>query len=458
MRSSAGSMLDDNVEVATPRLDKEQRCRRIRSLTGFWLLGLTNNFAYVIMLSAAHDILEKQNEEEFTAINSTAIPLNSTITAIPLSPALTNSTPANRTPLVENCNPMSTGAILLADILPTLIIKVTAPFYMQSLPYWFRVAFLITLPGVASFLTVALSETVWVSLLGVVFASIGAGYGEITFLAFSAHFDKDVISTWSSGTGGAGVFGALAYAGLTSAGLSPKNTLFLMLVIPVLLAFSYYILIKKPDTVDPKSCKCGNSKESTTPLLVDEDTGDGPSMAAMERGKHLGVKQKLLLIKPLLKYMIPLALVYLAEYFINQGLTELLYFPNETWLSQNEQYRWYQVIYQLGVFFSRSSVNLVKINKLWILPILQFLNIVLLMFQIFYQFIPSIWIVFVIILYEGLLGGAAYVNTFYKISEEVVHEHREYSIGVASVGDSFGIMIAGFASIPVHNFLCSLYR
>ena len=47
------------------------------------------------------------------------------------------------------------------------------------------------------------------------------------------------------------------------------------------------------------------------------------------------------------------------------------------------------------------------------------LNIVLLLLQIFFKFIPSVWIIFAIVLYEGLVGGAAYVNTFYMITEEV---------------------------------------
>lgn len=37
----------------------------------------------------------------------------------------------------------------------------------------------------------------------------------------------------------------------------------------------------------------------------------------------------------------------------------------------------YQVDYQLGVFISRSSVNLLEIKKLWILPILQVCVVVL---------------------------------------------------------------------------------
>jgi battenin len=33
------------------------------SLVGFWLLGLFNNFAYVIMLSAAHDLLSEVDND-----------------------------------------------------------------------------------------------------------------------------------------------------------------------------------------------------------------------------------------------------------------------------------------------------------------------------------------------------------------------------------------------------------
>jgi len=49
---------------------------------------------------------------------------------------------------------------------------------------------------------------------------------------------------------------------------------------------------------------------------------------------------------------------------------ELTYFPN-IWLSHHEQYRWYQVDYQIGVFLSRSSVNLFVVRKIWLLAVLQ---------------------------------------------------------------------------------------
>ena len=52
-----------------------------------------------------------------------------------------------------------------------------------------------------SFILVGLSLSVAVVIFGVACASIGSGLGEITFLSFSAHYDKSTVSAWSSGTG-----------------------------------------------------------------------------------------------------------------------------------------------------------------------------------------------------------------------------------------------------------------
>jgi battenin len=56
---------------------------------------------------------------------------------------------------------------------------------------------------------------------------------------------------------------------------------------------------------------------------------------------------------------------------------------------------------------------------------------------------PSIWIVFVIIFWEGLLGGGCYVNAFDLVSIEIPRENREFSIAITSIADSFGIALAG---------------
>ena len=74
--------------------------------------------------------------------------------------------------------------------------------------------------------------------------------------------------------------------------------------------------------------------------------------------------------------------------------------------------------------------------------------------QALFDFIPSIYIVFGIIFWEGLLGGAVYVNTFAEISERVEKSEREFSLGAATVSDSAGICIAGIVGMGVETGLC----
>uniref|UniRef100_A0A8C7VNZ1 Battenin n=1 Tax=Oncorhynchus mykiss TaxID=8022 RepID=A0A8C7VNZ1_ONCMY len=398
------------------------------------LLGLCNNFAYVVMLSAAHDILKQQGSHNSTSPTPSTVALD------------VEGGKISR----YDCSPVSTAAVLLADILPTLMIKFSAPFFVHNLPYGFRVLVCVA-TAIASFLVVSLSSTMWISVLGVIFASVSAGLGELSFLSLTVFFSRDVLGGWGSGTGGAGVAGALLYSGLTQAGLSPRNTLLIMLVVPVAMVISYFFLLVFPPSFPQWKCRevesvRGRDSQSRQPLLDDTDE---------EEEREKGAEGVFTLPHGLLRFVVPLGVVYFAEYFINQGLLELLYFPN-FYLSHAEQYRWYQTLYQVGVLVSRSSLCCVKFRRIWALSLLQCVNAVLLLLSVYYQFLPSAWLVFVIVLYEGLLGGAAYVNTFYFISKETGDRQREFAMVAASVGDSLGIAVSGLIAFPVHRYFCSL--
>ncbi|XP_029157627.1 battenin-like isoform X2 [Nylanderia fulva] len=284
---------------------------------------------------------------------------------------------------------------------------------------------------------VSLGTVEWLAILGVVITSISSGLGEVTLLSYSNQFSKQVISTWSSGTGGAGVIGALSYAGLAMI-LSIENTLLVMLIVPLLQAITFWFILKHPSHTRISIIKTGVESQEQI-IKVPEKS----------------FKDKINLMPGLLKYMIPLGLVYLFEYFINQGLYELIEFDG-IWLKQHEQYRWLQADYQIGVFLSRSSVNIVTIDRIWILSLLQFFNVIILLFETIYYYIPNIWIVFGLVMWEGLLGGGAYVNTFFRMSSEIPKADREASLGIATMSDSIGIALAGWLSMPVHNAICKL--
>lgn len=138
--------------------------------------------------------------------------------------------------------------------------------------------------------------------------------------------------------------------------------------------------------------------------------------------------------------------------FISQ--LEIIYFKN-IWLDHQSQYRWLQVVYQIGVFVSRSSGNLLSFHNIWWMSIWQFFNIFYFISEVLYSPTPSIWITFLITFWVGLLGGFAYVNTFYRMMKEIPSPRQNFALGAVTVAESIGIVLAGFVTIPVHDFLCT---
>ncbi|KAF5401121.1 Battenin [Paragonimus heterotremus] len=348
---------------------------------------------------------------------------------------------------------------------------------------------------------VSFSKSMTVSIIGILSASLSCGIGDVSFLSMTAFFNKNCVSAWSSGTGAAGLIGALVYAALTSS-ISPEQTLLVVTVVPILLALVYFFLLDRPN--HPKfrvKCTCLSTntqslirrysslkeeEEDTYPTmqsptdviirpadsevrsrdisarssvlsLVPERHSSPAAASSVDLHQmHPTFKVKLSILKDLFGLLMCLSLVYFFEYLINQSLFELLIFTHT--MSEAEQYRWYQVLYQTGVFVSRSSVNVIQLKWTWIMAILQALNFVLCLTQVIYRYIPNIRIMFVIILYEGCLGGLAYVNTFYRIIQETVPAYREYAMAFATISDSIGITFAGFLAIPLRSWLCGLLK
>lgn len=115
------------------------------------------------------------------------------------------------------------------------------------------------------------------------------------------------------------------------------------------------------------------------------------------------------------------------------------------------------------------------------MSILQFVNVIYFAFQAVFMTVPSIWIVFVIVFWEGLLGGCCYVNTFNRISKELPLRYKAFGMGMTTIGQmncqliasmkqlhfincsfslflgqSCGVVLAGLLAIPIHNVICQM--
>lgn len=311
-------------------------------------------------------------------------------------------------------------------------------------------------------------QSVGVKLLGVVLASLSSGAGELSFLGLTHYYGQMSLAAWSSGTGGAGLAGAGLYVMLTTwLGFGVPHTLLASAFLPVVMLISFFVILPQEPLRQAHSTK--GYQDVPTNVPEEEEEIPGPLASGLVRPAHsprrlseqrdsskftTNLRRARALFLP---YMLPLLLVYVAEYTINQGVAPTLLFPlvGTPFSNFRSFYPFYSFLYQLGVFISRSSSPFIRIRSLYIPSILQVVNLFLLTAHAVWNFIPNVYIIFAIIFWEGLLGGAVYVNTFASILEDVDPKDREFSLGATSVSDSGGICIAGFLGMTLEVLLCN---
>ncbi|KAI2622261.1 Batten's disease protein Cln3 [Xylaria nigripes] len=397
------------------------------------IIGLINNVLYVIILSAAQDLVGSD---------------------------------------------VPKGIVLLADVLPSFFTKLIAPYFIHRVPYSIRVMFFATLSS-AGMLMIALTppdQSISTKMVGVVLASFSSGAGELSFLGLTHHYGHISLAAWGSGTGAAGLIGAGLYVLLTEwLAFSVKSSLLASASLPVIMLISFFLILPrnllKTGSASRKYGRIQDLDEPDSEYADDIPTVNAASgllasdpPAALAAIPTHGEDSWLTFLSNLRRakslffpYMLPLFMVYVAEYIINQGVSPTLLFPLESspFSEYRDFYPMYSFLYQLGVFISRSSIAFIRIRHGYLLSFLQVGNLVLLTMHSLLNFIPNVYIVFIITLWEGLLGGGVYVNTFADIMEDVAFSEREFSLGATSVSDSGGICVAGFVSMAMEVWLCN---
>ncbi|GAA5842065.1 hypothetical protein JCM5353_003491 [Sporobolomyces roseus] len=450
----------------------------------FFLFGTLNNVLYVVILSAALDLVDKA------------------------------ATPK--------------GLILFVNIAPALLVKLCWPYFVPGQPrYKARVTSCSALSFIG-ILVVALSNTLFFRLLGISIASFSSGLGEMTYLQLATVYgsltiDREpqngdgreadlggkAVGWFSSGTGAAGLIGAGLWWVLR--GLGVRIGLLICSFLPLCMALTYFFLLPSLASFRPTSIFSNpDTPYSAIPTLDDDATSDSSSLLAdddqvLQRVEHeldklpgLTTKEKFELAKPLfVRFMLPLFFVYMAEYTINSGVAPTLLYeipnPQESPVlslmikNLRDYYPLWQLLYQTFVFISRSSLSIFHLPPLplSLLPLPTLVQLLILSLtilesttSIFVRWFGeqgATWITIVLVCCEGLAGGAAYVNVFYRlgkgdgVQEEEGDEEggglrvkdrrrkdQEKEFRIASVGfaDTSGILVASLISSVLEPRLC----
>lgn len=459
--------------------------------TAFFLLGLLNNSLYVVILTSALELLPQGSP---------------------------------------------TGLVALANIGPALIAKGIWPYVLRGrVRYTRRVIWCIAL-ATCGMLVIAFVPRLSARLIGISMASFASGLGELTFLQLCTRYGPITagrgVAWFASGTGAAGLFGAGAWWVVRPLGV--KGGLSLLSLLPLFMALAHFVILPSVDKIkdveksvlgvnggyqpvalgddiedddnqdqddDDDSHNRASSPSRSSISITAETLGplhaptlptllptSAPSMTTDGTGKtiKLTLQDKAALLRPMLiPFILPLVLVYLFEYTINQGIAPTLLYPVPSpskhlllsWMikSLRDYYPLYQLTYQAFVFLSRSSVSILRIppiskQLLW-LPAAVQLGILLLLTSesLYFWFRESIArsLVIVLVGVEGLAGGWTYVSVFYQIGtsggvvsgdeSEIARraQEDEFRVGCVGVGDSMGILVASLVSMPIQLGLCA---
>ena len=384
---------------------------------GFFLCGIFNNITYVVMLSAAKDILQGS--------------------------------------LVSY--------VLLADDMPALVAQFMSPFF-PGFTFRARVMTVAVLNVVALAIvsSVAAPE---LRLLGVVVASLAFGLGESTFFSLLAHFDVTAISGFSSGTGGAGMLGAGLYYVLTDVlFLSWQNALRMVAAMIPIYAFSYNLLIA-PNRWKFDAVQAGKGKKSDGSTGGGGGGGGGGSGGgsgmggggggSMGSGEDSGgIRGQVAKIRRsgVFWYFLPLFVMYIITFATNHAVLPHLHGPHKG------NYVLFFFAYQVAVFVSRSSLKVLQLHRrlhLWLLVFGQFLCFAALLLLALDELEMSMDPA-VVVAFMGLLSGSAYVNTFNLIRTNTAAQYREFAMGFASVATTAGPVVAALSGMLLERYIVGL--
>ncbi|KAL1663367.1 batten's disease protein Cln3 [Schizophyllum commune] len=453
-----------------------------RHTLAFFVFGLINNVLYVIILSAALDLL-----------------------AAPSKPG--------------DAPPPPAGIIAFCNIFPALVAKLAWPYLLPPPIRYARRVVACCAISACGMLSIAFSNGLAMRLAGIGMASFSSGLGELTFLQLSTTYpEKEVmarcVGAFSSGTGFAGLFGAFLWWSIRGFGV--RAGVGSCTVLPFLLPLCYFFVLGSA------SEHAGPMPSEYTPIATAEEALPAqPIMTHKSTSEvSLTVRDKFQLVRPLLaRYMIPLFLVYFFEYTINQGVSPTLSYPppsttdhpilGRLFRARGDFYVVWQMTYQMTVFLSRSSL-LLSIPALperllplpatvqgFLLAILVYISISTGSYGVDVMVkdgdaVGIIYLILGLIALEGVCGGSSYVNTFYRINQEppsptmtldsgtrawrddlstrppaassvssagderLRAAQREFLIGSLGFSDSVGILLASIVSVPVEVALCKV--
>ncbi|KAL1523069.1 hypothetical protein AB1Y20_018029 [Prymnesium parvum] len=299
----------------------------------------------------------------------------------------------------------------------------------------------------------------WLCTLGAFILGFVQSVGEVMNLALYRSFSPGMLGSWGAGTGLAGIVGPFMFILLHDAlGLDVGEIAFVLIGMAPLYFLAFWSIIKHRNARTQRPLLLRAIAPEGSPA----ETCDNESAANVEVKEgsvSFTVKNLVVVWKFCYVVLINMVAVYALEYMITSGFLQTVTAcaPTSSWMANsdnNNPLLW--AMYNVGVTLSRSSVSCFRIQRIWILTLLQALNVLVWGLFASTQWIAHwhsdtpLYIAAVHMVWVGFMGGACYSNCMYlfNTSRNIPDKYRELGINMGFFFSNIGIISAtGFVTV-----------
>ena len=381
LKSFPSDLLRENSKKKEFKNKKKKE--KLKQKIALFILGIINNTTYVVVLSASKKLCEKFNKKDFI--------------------------------------PFFSGSLVLFSIL----LKIINSKYLVKIRHKIRilVASILIITGILFIMLSIFVNIFFISIIGTIFVGLGTSFGSITILGFIKGFDPDIVVGFSSGTGFAGVFGSIYYEIMDLFHFNEYESFSFLIFgfIIYFLIFIWFIRLKKHFDFLLRETDLENNDDSLNDNIENKEA---------EINQKLNYQNFCPIIKKNIYYSLNLGFVYFFEYFCITTLATIAAdnYKKDNYVHKN-CFQILQIMYQIGVAISRSSLDIIKVPYLTIITFCQFFFFLL---WLYFSFIITIniYFLFFAMFIVGLLGGLSFVNThyFFYSDKNIMKSEKEISI------------------------------
>lgn len=279
-------------------------------------------------------------------------------------------------------------------------------------------------------------------IVGCLLIGLGTSLGAMVVIGFIKCFPSSVFSGFSAGTGFSGILGAVLYLLMKIYNFSFDSILFVMFFFYPLFGIAFMYIIK----IKFQILKLSGNSQVFSDVEDDSAPNENIDFETMQNNEaqinqELNIENSKHVVKAIWVLIFGFFLVYIGEYVAITELAEKIkikyvFVDSEKDIlfvkTKHIFFEIIQLMYQIGIFLARSSLDFFIIRKIYYVILVLFIVNIFIVTQIYYFVTLGSFVVFISFFLVGLMGGFGYSNLYY-LTLDSPHLEKKFKVSRHSV-------------------------